>query len=91
MFKIFDHVRARGIAAVSLRYRQTRQAGMSAVGVQMEPVIVAPPDRADDVGLFQDRSVEASRPKRRRRGETRWTGADDDGVAGLDRGRSSRG
>jgi hypothetical protein len=79
--EIFDNLRARGVAAASLRYRQPRQAGAGAIGVQMQPVIVAPPDRADGVGLFKDRGVQSARPKRRRHGEAGRTGADDDGVA----------
>ena len=42
---------------------------------------MSPPDRADGVGFFEDRSVEAASPQRRRRGETGGTRADDDGVA----------
>ncbi len=42
---------------------------------------MSPPDRADGVGFFEDRSVEAASPQRRRRSETGGTRADDDGVA----------
>ena len=49
--------------------------------MQMEAIVMSPPDRADGVGFFEDRGVEAARPERRRRGETGGTRADDDGVA----------
>ena len=48
--EIFDDSSARGIAAVSLRHLEARQAGAGSVRVQMEAVVVAPPDRADGVG-----------------------------------------
>ena len=54
---------------------------MGAIRVQMQPIIMAPPDRADGVGLFKDRDVEAPNSKRRRGGEAGGTSADDDGVA----------
>jgi len=49
--------------------------------MQMEAVVVPPPDCSDGVGLFKDRGVQSASPKRRRRGEARRTGADDDCVA----------
>jgi hypothetical protein len=78
--EIFDDMRARRIAAVSLRHREPRQAGADAIGMQMEAIVMSPPDRADGVGLFKDRGVEPPSLKRRRRGETSRTRADDDGV-----------
>ena len=79
--EIFDDLSARGIAAVSLRYRQARQAGAGAVSVQMQSVVVAPPDRADGVGFLKDRGVKSASLKRGRRGEAGGTCADDNGVA----------
>ena len=79
--EIFDDLRARRIAAVSLRYRQAREGGAGAIGVQMKAIVMPSPDRADGVGLFKDRGVESASPKRRSRGEAGRTGADDDGVA----------
>src|SRR5262249_5083679 len=79
--EILDNVSARWIPAVSLRYRQPGQAGAGAIRVEMETVVMPPPDRADHVGLFKDRGVQSPRPKRRRRGEAGGTGADDDCVA----------
>ena len=49
--------------------------------MQMEAVVVAPPDRADGVGLFEDRGFEAPSLERRGRREPGGTRADDDGVA----------
>ncbi len=49
--------------------------------MQVEAVVVAPPDRADRVGLFKNRGVETPGLERRRDGEAGWTRADDDGVA----------
>jgi hypothetical protein len=53
---------------------------MASIGVQMQPIVVAPPDRADGARLFEDRGAQYARPQRRRRGEPGRTGADDDCV-----------
>ena len=49
--------------------------------MQMEAVVMPPPDRADGIGLFKDRGVEAARPKRRGGGETGGPRANDNSVA----------
>ena len=45
--------------------------------MQMEAVVMPPPDGADCIGLFKDYGIEASRPKRRRGGETGGPRAND--------------
>jgi hypothetical protein len=80
-FKIFDHLCARWVAAVGGRHRQTRQARMPAIGVQMQPVVVAPPDRADRIGFFQNDRVQTAHAHAGRSGESRRSSADDDRIA----------
>ena len=42
---------------------------MGAIGVQMQAIVMTPPDRADGVRFFQDRRVESARLERRRGSE----------------------
>jgi hypothetical protein len=42
---------------------------VTAIGVQMQPIVVAPPDRRDRVRLFQDDDIEATRLETSARGE----------------------
>jgi hypothetical protein len=47
----------------------------------MEAIVMPSPDGADSVRLFKDCGVKTASLKRRRGGEARRTGPDDDGVA----------
>jgi hypothetical protein len=62
-FEIIDNVSARRVAAVRTRDRQAGQAGAGSIGVQMEAVVMPPPDRPDCVGFSR---IEALRPRARR-------------------------
>jgi hypothetical protein len=53
---------------------------MAAIGVQMQPVVVAPPDRPDRVRFLQDDRLEAPLLEAGRSCEPSRTGADDDRV-----------
>ncbi len=53
---------------------------MTAISVQMQPVVVAPPDRADGVRFFENDRVETALAQGRRRGQAGRTSADNDDV-----------
>ncbi len=83
IFEVGDHVEAGWVAPVSLRHGKAGQRGVAAVGMQAEPIVVAPPHGADSVRLFEDDGIEAALAKASRRSQTRWPGADHQGVAGF--------
>jgi hypothetical protein len=55
---------------------------MVAVGVQMKPVVMPPPYRADLTGLLQHYDAKPGRAHRRGASEPRRARTDDDGVKG---------
>ena len=55
---------------------------MVAVGVQMKPVVMPPPDRADLSGLLQHDDAKPGRAHRHGTSEPRRARTDDDGVKG---------
>jgi hypothetical protein len=79
--EVLDDLNARGVAAVSLRHRQARQAGAGAVRVKMQAVVMASPRRADRVALLENDGLKSARTQCRRRREAGGTGADNDRVA----------
>src|SRR5690349_531231 len=52
-FKIVDDLRARGIERILARHRHARQAGMTAVGVEMKAIVMTSPHGAYGIGLLQ--------------------------------------
>src|SRR5216683_5787404 len=79
-FEIIDHLRARRIKRVTPRHGKSRQAGVLPVGMQMKPVVMPTPHRADVIGFFQHDDVQTPRLHHRGTCESRWTRADNDGV-----------
>ena len=77
-FQVVHHLRARRVARIAARHRQAGQAGVVAIGVQVQAVVVAAPDRADRVALFQDGGLDAVLAERRRAGQAGGAGADDE-------------
>src|SRR6266436_7848544 len=59
--EVIHHLRARRIKRVRRRHGQSRQAGMLAVRMQMKPVVVPAPHRADMIGFFQHGDVQTLR------------------------------
>ena len=53
---------------------------MVAVGMQVKPVVMPPPDRADLTGLLQHHDVKPGRAHRHGAGKPRGARTDDDGV-----------
>src|SRR5271166_2859811 len=82
-FEVFDNLGARGIAAIGRRHRQAGQRRVIAISVQMEPVVVAPPDWTDRVRLLQDDNAETPGFETGRSGQAGRPCADDDGVARI--------
>jgi hypothetical protein len=54
--QIFDHLRARRISRVGERIWEIRQLRVLFVGVQVQPVIVAVPNRPNLIALLQDQA-----------------------------------
>ena len=82
-FQIAYDLSARRIAPVSHGHGKARQAGPGAVGVQMQTVVVAPPDRSDRIGLFEDHRIEAARLQAGRSGKPGRPRANHDCVAAM--------
>src|SRR5215208_3168699 len=87
-FEVGDHLRPRRIGRIVRRHRHPGQAGMVAVGVQMKPVVMPPPYRADLTGLLQHHDAKPGRAHRRGASEPRRARTDNDGVKGWRHGAS---
>ena len=85
---IGDDFGARGVGWVVLRHRHERQAGMVAIGMEMQPVIMAPPRCADAVGPLQHDGAQTRGAHRRRAGEARRAGSNDEDVGPGKHGQS---
>ena len=79
-FEIFHHLLARWIKRIGLRHGYAGQAGVIAIGVQVQTIVVPSPGRADIIGLLEHRDVETRNAHRCGTGQPRRAGTDDDRV-----------
>ena len=83
--QVLDQLGSRRIFQIAPRHRQSRKAGMSAIGMQVKAVIVPPPDRADGIFLLQDRGTQANGTHAGGAGEACGSGPDNDYIRILHR------
>src|SRR5271166_6441045 len=78
--QIVDKLRARRIAPEGGRHLEAWQRGDRPRHMQMQPVVVAPPDRAHALSLFENDGLKSVGVQLASRGEARRAGAYDDCV-----------
>src|SRR5208337_2455786 len=79
-FQIVDKLCARRIAPEGGRHLETRQRGDRPRRMQMQPVVMAPPDRAHALSLFENDGLKSAGVQLASRGKAGGAGAYDDCV-----------